>query len=146
MFRIERRSWPVAAAALGLLLTAGTANTDAAETKPPAPEQPTAPAPPPPYEDQMLRLSQVLGSVAYLRQLCGTDQDNAWRATMQKLIDTETAGEPEQAKRLTAAFNRGYRSFASVYVSCTESAVAAEQNYRREGATLARKIAAKYGN
>ena len=51
-----------------------------------------------------------------------------------------------RTRQLTAAFNRGYRSFASVYVTCTDSAIAAEEQYRREGATLAREIAAKYGN
>ena len=48
--------------------------------------------------------------------------------------------------RLTAAYNRGYRSFASVYTSCTPAAVRAEQNYRNEGATLATEITARFGN
>jgi len=99
-----------------------------------------------PYESRLIRLSQVLGSVDYLRNLCGKNSEVEWRTKMKALLDTEAAGEPERIKRLTAAFNRGYRSFASVYTTCTESAVAAEQQYRREGATLAREIVAKYGN
>jgi uncharacterized protein (TIGR02301 family) len=109
-------------------------------------EAPPAPAPEAPYESRLIRLSQVLGSVDYLRKLCNKDGGEEWRAKMKALLDTEAAGEPERIRRLTAAFNRGYRSFASVYTTCTESAVAAEQQYRREGATLAREIVAKYGN
>ena len=58
----------------------------------------------------------------------------------------EAGSEQARKERLTAAFNRGYRSFASVYASCTEQAVVAEQRYRNEGATLATEITARFGN
>jgi uncharacterized protein (TIGR02301 family) len=117
-----------------------------AQDAPPAGAETLLPPPEAPYESRLIRLSQVLGSVDYLRKLCNKDGGEEWRAKMKALLDTEAAGEPERIRRLTAAFNRGYRSFASVYTTCTESAVAAEQQYRREGATLAREIVAKYGN
>jgi uncharacterized protein (TIGR02301 family) len=65
---------------------------------------------------------------------------------MQRLIDLEAAGEPKRQERLTAAFNRGYRSFAAIYTACTDSAVVAEGRYRAEGATLATEITARFGN
>lgn len=117
----------------------------AQETAPAATDA-APPVPEAPYESRLVRLSQVLGSVDYLRNLCDKGGEEEWRGKMKALIDTEAAGEPERIKQLTAAFNRGYRSFAAVYTTCTESAVAAEQQYRREGATLAREIVGKYGN
>ncbi len=110
----------------------------------PAPSEPRTP--PPAYEGQLLHLARLLGSVDYLRQLCNKGAGTDWRQEMQALIDTEAKGEDLRIRQLTAAFNRGYRSFASVYVTCTDSAIEAEKQYRREGATLAREIAAKYGN
>lgn len=114
-------------------------------------------AKPAPYDGQMMRLSEVLGSVSYLRTLCGSGggsiggpggnaDGDQWRDRMQRLLESDTAGEPQRRERLTAAFNRGYRSFAAVHRSCTDAARQAEQRYRNEGATLAAEIAARYGN
>lgn len=151
--RLKLACLPAALLACAVLFTVPAAGAQEAKPSPPVKKRTAPPletagpeAPPPAYEGQLLHLAQILGSVDYLRQLCHGDAGGRWRATMQRLIDTEAAGEPERIKHLTAAFNRGYRSFASVYTACTESAVAAEQKYRREGATLANQIAAKYGN
>ena len=106
---------------------------------PPAVEKPT------PYDTRLLRLAEILGSVSYLRNLCkGNEQE--WRQMMQDLLVEDTTNEPQRAARLTAAFNRGYRSFASTYVKCTPQAIAAEEAYRAEGATLATEITARFGN
>lgn len=112
-----------------------------AEVPPPAIEQ-GAPA----YDERLLRLAEIIGSVDYLRNLCNPDGETEWRASMQALLDDEAAGEPTRHAKLTAGFNRGYRAFASVYTTCTPSAVAADERYRREGATLAAEIVARYGN
>lgn len=93
-----------------------------------------------------MRLAEIVGSVHYLRNLCVPGGEDDWRASMQTIIETETAGEPERSRQLTAAFNRGYRSFAAVYTACTKAAVEAEENYRREGATLAQEIVGRFGN
>lgn len=100
---------------------------------------------PTPYDGQLLRLAEILGSVHYLRTLCGADSAD-WRTSMQTLLDAETVNEPQRRKRLTASFNRGYRAFAAVHTSCTPAARTAEERYRNEGATLAGEIAARYGN
>ncbi len=125
-----------------------------------------------PYEDRLVRLAEIVGSVHYLETLCqerpSTDTDSAiengtaerdnpagsrpsgtpetdWRTLMGALIETE-APEPERNAKLTAAFNRGYRSFASVYTRCTGAARTATERYRSEGATLATEIIARFGN
>ncbi|MBW8322255.1 MAG: TIGR02301 family protein [Rhizobium sp.] len=118
-------------------------SADAPATQEPVPETAEKPAP---YDDKLARLSEILGAVHYLRNLCNKDGEPGWREAMQALIDAETASEPKRRARMVAAYNRGYRSFASVYTTCTTSAVAAEGLYRNEGATLAVEIAARYGN
>ena len=45
--------------------------------------------PAPAYQADMLRLSEILGAVQFLRELCGTDEGSLWRDQMQALIDTE---------------------------------------------------------
>ena len=100
---------------------------------------------PAPYDPKLMRLAEILGSVHYLRNLC-KGSESEWRQMMTELLGEETANEPQRAARLTAAFNRGYRSFASTYVKCTPQAIAAEEAYRAEGATLATEIAARFGN
>lgn len=134
-----------------------TESTDESTTTP----QPAAPPPPEvPYDDRLIRLSEIVGSVHYLQTLCRTepasDADDGqeagpsnevsdWRDLMEQLIAAE-APEAARSARLTAAFNRGYRSFASVYTRCTPSAEAARARYRSEGATLASEIIARFGN
>ncbi len=121
----------MAAAALYLLATIGTPAT-------------SQEAPAPPYETSLLRLSEILGSIHYLRRLCGSDDGNLWRDQMQALIDAES---PEFLRRLRLAdsFNRGYDSYRSVHVSCTASARLTIDRFMEEGALLAGEIVARYG-
>ena len=118
----------------------------AQETAPPpaaaAPAQEDKPAP---YDQQLSRLAEILGSLQYLRTLCGQTSDD-WRTVMQDLLKADTASEPNRRERLTAAFNRGYRSFAAIHTTCTDAARTAEERHRNEGATLAGEIAARFGN
>lgn len=102
--------------------------------------------PPPPYEARLLRLAEILGSIQYLRNLCNSEGEPGWRESMQALLDSETVGEPDRRAQLTAGYNRGFRAFASVYTTCTASALVAEERYRHEGATLIAEIVARYGN
>ncbi len=133
-----------AAALANLALTAATALAQPAPAPSEAP--PVAEEKPTPYDPRLARLSEVVGAIHYLRNLCGQTPEPQWRAAMEDLLETETSDEPARRERMTAAFNRGYRSFASVYTSCTPLAVAAEERYRNEGATLVGEITARFGN
>lgn len=97
-----------------------------------------------PYDEKMMRLAEVLGSLHYLRSLCG-EEDNPWRKEMQALLEAEKPDAARKA-RLAARFNHGYRSFWSVHVQCTDTAVAAIDRYMAEGARLSGEIIARYGN
>lgn len=97
-----------------------------------------------PYAVPMVRLSEILGSLHFLRNLCG-EKGNVWRDQMTTLLEKENP-EPELRARLVAGFNHGYRSFNGVYSTCTESAYAAITRYMAEGEKLSREIAVRYGD
>ncbi len=91
-----------------------------------------------------MRLAEILGSLHFLRNLCG-EQGSDWREEMQHLIDAEHPDADRKA-RFVASFNRGYRAFETSYTSCTASAAEAIRRYTREGEDLSRDIATRYGN
>ena len=97
-----------------------------------------------PFEAGLLRLSEVLGSLHFLRNLCG-EKGDTWRGQMEKLLAAENP-DPARKAQLTASFNRGYRSFEGTYSSCTASATEAIDRYMKEGEALTRDIAMKFGN
>jgi uncharacterized protein (TIGR02301 family) len=97
-----------------------------------------------PFEQPLMRLAEVLGSLHYLRNLCG-ETGNQWRDEMERLLASENP-QPERKARFVASFNRGYRSFDGVYVACTASATEAISRYMKEGEALSRDIATRYGN
>jgi uncharacterized protein (TIGR02301 family) len=98
----------------------------------------------PPYQPKLERLSEILGSVHFLRNLCG-EKTGIWREKMDALLTAEKA-EPDRRARLVAHFNRGYRAFSSTYVKCTPSATQALANYVKEGETLTKEVVLRYGN
>jgi len=96
-----------------------------------------------PFDQGLLRLAEILGSLHFLRNLCG-EPGTAWRDEMEKLITSENPDADRKAK-FVANFNRGYRSFQSSYRSCTASAIEAIALYTKEGEALSTEIAARYG-
>jgi uncharacterized protein (TIGR02301 family) len=96
------------------------------------------------FEQNLLRLAEVLGSLHYLRNLCG-EKGDSWRKEMETLLQTEEPDEVRKA-RFVASFNRGYRSFETAYSTCTPSAIESIRRYMKEGETLTRDVAARYGN
>jgi uncharacterized protein (TIGR02301 family) len=96
-------------------------------------------------ENELTRLSEILGALHYLRDLCGAKDGAKWRNDMQALLDSE-AQTPARRAKLTASFNRGYRGFQQTYRTCTPSADLAVRRYLEEGARIAREITARYTN
>lgn len=97
-----------------------------------------------PFEPQLMRLAEILGSLHYLRNLCG-EEGQEWRDRMEALLQAEDPDEKRRA-RFVARFNRGYRSYAGTYSSCTASAVEAIARYMKEGEALSRDTASRFGN
>lgn len=89
-----------------------------------------------PYDDRLIRLSEVLGAVHYLRELCGANDGQLWRERMKELMDAEGSTALRRAK-LTRSFNNGYRSYSRTYNTCTPSAQTAITRFLGEGADIA---------
>ncbi|MBO6919039.1 MAG: TIGR02301 family protein [Rhizobiaceae bacterium] len=100
----------------------------------------------PPYEDRLHRVAELVGSLHYITNLCGTAKNDQFRIKMQEFIEAETLNEPLRRKLLISKYNKGYRAFASVYTSCTDSAKLVETNYRTEGKALIEELLSRYSN
>ena len=88
-----------------------------------------------PYDDKLVRLSEILGGIHYLRELCGADEGQVWRDQMKEIIDSEGTTAIRRAK-LVKGFNKGYRGYRRTYRSCTEPAKLAIDRFMEEGATI----------
>lgn len=100
---------------------------------------------PAPFDNDLARLAEIMGSLHYLRAVCGANEGQKWRNEMQALIDAE-APEGDRRRKIVASFNRGYRGFQQTYRTCTPAADLAIRRYLDEGAKIARDITARYGN
>lgn len=99
----------------------------------------------PPYDEDLMRLAEILGALHYLRPLCGVPrEEQLWRTQMQTLLDTEQPSDTRRGQMI-AAFNRGYTSYSQVYRGCTASARLAVDRQLEEGAKLAHDIVVHYG-
>ena len=88
-----------------------------------------------PYDDKLIRLSEILGAVHYLRELCGGNEGQVWRDRMRELIDTDKGSALRRVK-LTKSFNHGYRSYRRTYQSCSAPAQATLAKFVAEGVEL----------
>jgi uncharacterized protein (TIGR02301 family) len=100
---------------------------------------------PAPFDNDLQRLSEILGALHYLRAVCNTNEGQKWREQMQALIDAEVP-DGDRRRKIVASFNRGYRGFEQTYRSCTPSADLAIRRYLEEGAKISREITARYAN
>ncbi len=98
----------------------------------------------PVYEDRLLRLSEILGGLHFLRQLCSFEDSASWRTDMDGLLSSEKPG-PVRRARLVSRFNHGFESYHAVYLSCTPSARRAIALYLVEGRRISSDIRARYG-
>ena len=96
----------------------------------------------PPYEPQMERLAEILGSLYFLNPLCkpgGTD----WRTQLSDLVSLDQPDEDRQ-QRLYGAFNSGFGAYSRLYRTCTTSASEALARLLIEAEATARDIHARY--
>ena len=112
--------------------------------KPEQPAEPPPEPPPAPYEKEMLRLAEVIGSLAFLRSICEKEDAAEWPKRMQALLEAEGT-TPGRKERLAGAYNKGYQAFAITYRVCTPSATEATARYVKEGDLLSRTLAGRYG-
>lgn len=137
---------PAQAAAQTKIGEAKTHDRRASETKTDDATPATAPASgaAPPYEPQLLRLSELLGALSYLGDLCGPHQGDVWRARMSALLNAEAKTQLRK-ERLAGAFNRGFNGYALTYRQCTPNARAIISRFLTESSEIARDVARRYG-
>lgn len=131
---------------VALCLLAASATPGAAQAPPAAAQQPQA-APDiagPPYEPQLLDLSEIMGSLAYLRTLCAGKDAEGWGQRMAALIEAEGL-TPARRERLTGAYNRGFRAYAATHRACTDGSQEAAARLAVEGQRLSRALTGRYG-
>ncbi len=112
---------------------------------PPIQPQAALPPPPPPpddkpYDDKLMRLAEILGSLHYLRELCGANEGQLWRQQMMDIVESEGTTAVRRA-RLINSFNDGYRGFRRTYRTCTDSANVAINRFLDEGTKIALALA-----
>jgi uncharacterized protein (TIGR02301 family) len=131
----------VSPVALALLLALAQG---APAAKPAPTPTPTPRVEAPPYEGDLLRLAELMGALAYLRDLCRQGDGADFRARMAHLIESDP--RPQEAKdQLAGAFNRGFDGYRLTYRACTSNARDAMTAYFDETQRLARDVAARYG-
>ncbi|OYW61357.1 MAG: TIGR02301 family protein [Bosea sp. 12-68-7] len=138
-----------AAFCLLVLLTATPWGAVPAQQRTPPAAKPAEPAPapeppPPPYEPQLLKLAEIMGSLAYLRTLCGGKEAQDWRDRMAALVEAE-GRTPARRERLTSAYNRGFRAYSLTHRACTDGSQEASTRLAGEGERLAQALAGRYG-
>ena len=137
----------VAALAVVPVMSPASAQTAAGDKAAEAAEGPPAPPaepPPPVYEDQILRLAEILGSLHLLRALCGDGDADVWKREMEDILAAESPG-PLRRARLIGRFNHGFETFNATSRSCTPSARRSIRRYLSEGRLLSGDVQARYG-
>lgn len=118
--------------------------TKAASKAAPGAPSPPAPSTAPPYEAQLLRMAEMMGALAYLRDLCGANDGAQFRSKMKSLLGAEGVSESER-DLLAGAYNRGFEGYRLNYRTCTPAAGEIVARYLAETARLAAEVASRYG-
>ncbi|HEX4767870.1 MAG TPA: TIGR02301 family protein [Lichenihabitans sp.] len=146
-----RRLCATLAIVIGSMLAApawSQAELPASPPLPPIQGEPSTPAPDdadalPPYEPQLERLAELMGTLAYMSDLCGRKDGEGWRTRMNALLDAE-AHTPRRRERLAGAYNRGFTGYEATYRRCTPPAKVVIARSLAEGDSLARELATRF--
>jgi uncharacterized protein (TIGR02301 family) len=96
----------------------------------------------PPYQRQMERLAEIMGSLYFLQPLCSPGSED-WRAQMAELIALDEPDE-DRRQRLAGAFNVGYAAYSRFHRACTPAARSAMTRLLAEAERTAREIHTRF--
>ncbi len=85
-----------------------------------------------------------MGALAYLRDLCGAHDADAFRAKMASLLETE-AKSPSRKETLAGAYNNGFHGYQMNYRLCTPAAHEVIARFLDEAAKISSDLASRYG-
>jgi uncharacterized protein (TIGR02301 family) len=116
--------------------------------KPPGIDGPAPPQAPadtlPPYQGEVERLATLMGTLAFMRDLCGAGDGAQWRAKMEDLLASE-GSTAQRRDRLAGAFNEGLQGYAQTYRRCTPAAGVIIERSLDEASHLTRDLATRFG-
>jgi uncharacterized protein (TIGR02301 family) len=107
-------------------------------------QAPAAEEPPPPFDAELLKLSEIMGALAYLDELCATNPSGEWREKMKALLDAEAKTNARKEK-LAGSYNRGFRDYERSYQVCTPNAQTVIVRFLAEGGKIAHEVVTRYG-
>jgi len=96
----------------------------------------------PPYQRQMERLAEIMGSLYFLQPLCKSGTED-WRAQMAELIELDEPDE-DRRQRLAGAFNVGFTAYSRFHHACTPAAREATTRLLIEAERTARDIHTRF--
>lgn len=96
----------------------------------------------PPYQRQMERLAEIMGSLYFLQPLCDAGPED-WRNQMSELIALDEPDE-DRRQRLAGAFNVGYTAYSRFHRACTPAAREALSRLLVEAEQTARDIHTRF--
>lgn len=116
--------------------------------KPPDVAAPAAPHSPadalPPYQGEVERLAALMGTLSYMRDLCGAGDGAQWRSKMEELLASE-GSTAQRRDRLAGAFNAGLQGYARTYRRCTPAAGLVIERSLGDASRLTRDLATRFG-
>lgn len=107
------------------------------------PQAETPPVTATPYDPDLDRLAEILGTLHFLRNLCGTNEGPKWRDEAQTLIEAEAPSGTRHDK-MVDSFNRGYLDYKDAYRTCTPAAQIVIRRAIDEGSRISRDITTRY--
>jgi len=93
----------------------------------------------PPYEERLLRLSEIIGSIHFLTLLCKPEDGIIWHDKMSEILEAEAPTQLRRA-RLIERFNSGFSGFQATYRKCTPSAQTALGRYIAEAQVIVQNL------
>ncbi len=81
-----------------------------------------------PTRRSFCRLAEMMGALAYLRDLCGAGDSAEFRARMAALLDAE-AVDAQRRDQLAGAYNKSFQDYATSYRACGPAANAVIERY-----------------
>jgi len=91
------------------------------------------------YQERLLELSEVLGSLHHLRGSCVSSESQIWRENMMTLIRLE-APSNDRKNAMVAQFNKGYGTARRRYPECTRETAREAERLASQGAEISDAI------
>jgi len=91
------------------------------------------------YDTKLMRLTEILGALHYLRELCDGKDGQRWRDAVNELIKTEGNTALRKAT-IARRFNLGYRGYRRTYRKCTPSARTTVDRFFKEAVEISENL------